>query len=298
MRRRLLFVVGCPRSGTTDFVRLINCHEKVLVGCERFLHWYSGFEDWSTAPDWNFLLNSFDTERFVNVQEGDTYFRHITDMVGWQKYGTTEPLRKFNQAAVVGDKAPIGIFYVGELFTIFPNSIFVTMFRENTSVCRSWDRRAADTDDVLWKREDDFEIGVRSWLDALEAAIRYKKMGYPIIDVFAPALYHRQAGVLERVFSCLGLDLDKGICDQYDAIYDNGLVDRKPEIPEEPEKEVIFRNFGRIYNIVSEFSSVNLSFGLEEAFWPGFIDEFHFQDDLYYKREQAALAASKGNQGG
>ena len=89
---KYLFVAGCPRSGTTALVKLLNSHYQIILGMERFKYVKK-----KITP------NHFTKTNFLALdkQETNIFGKH------WDNF-YEEIDRKFqnNKVEIIGDKYP------------------------------------------------------------------------------------------------------------------------------------------------------------------------------------------------
>ena len=185
--QRTLIVGGCPRSGTTALVRLLNCHPRVLIGDERY-YWL--FERGGLDE------RLFEPARFFDLREAD---RH------WEE--GREPLPEgagqavFADAAWVGDKYPPLWRAYGEIGACLPDARVVHVLRNPLSVAQSYEARADDASDA-WhfgtaRAIEDWNASVRGTLDAVARGLDVLVVSYEA--VFAPG------ADMQILFGALGL---------------------------------------------------------------------------------------------
>jgi hypothetical protein len=141
-----LFVVGCPRSGTTLLQRLLDAHPQLAVIDEtRWIdHWFS--ESKGVTPEGFatpvLVSNLLELPRFAQLRLGreelaalvdggrsvsyPTFVRGIFDL-----YGASQG------KALVGDKTPRYVRSIPMLHEFFPSAKFVHLIRDGRSTCLS-----------------------------------------------------------------------------------------------------------------------------------------------------------------
>jgi glycosyltransferase involved in cell wall biosynthesis len=155
-----LFIAGCPRSGTSAAVFLLNEHPQVALGFERFKHTRA-------------LLDPF---HFTPAQ----FFAPVlaeTDIRGELLYARLRARWSSGAVAVVGDKVPLYWRVLPELLERFPRGRLVLLVRELGDVAASFDRRARDPED-WWPAENDRTLAVRMWNEALQRARAAEQAGF------------------------------------------------------------------------------------------------------------------------
>jgi hypothetical protein len=146
-----LFVVGCPRSGTTLLRRMLGAHPRVAM--TRETHWIpklakrAGSKERVTAE---LLAELYAHPKFENlalprrdVERAAAGYRPYATFVAalFDRYGerTGKPL--------VGDKTPGYVRAIPLLHKLFPQTRFVHLIRDGRDVCLSalgWERKQAD----------------------------------------------------------------------------------------------------------------------------------------------------------
>ncbi len=205
-----VFIVGCPRSGTTLLQRMLDAHPDVAVAPETFFvrrFWQRRDEYGDLARDDAFarLLRDvtatpefaemgLDAEAFVReaMQEERTYaavFRRLLEQFGRRR-----------GARVVGEKTPNHVLYLPTLHELFPEARFIHVVRDARAVANSW-RSVPWTSGRRWR---DAEVWVEyvaagraaeSWLGEALYAVRFERL------VRAPeAVLRRLCRMLELAF--------------------------------------------------------------------------------------------------
>lgn len=161
-RPKHLFLMGCGRSGTTALATLLNGHERIALGIERYGNRFFRRE---------FLDPSlFERERFFDLQEGDTFY---SDMVAFNPRLYATLLERYDQATYRGDKIPLLYRFLPRLLDTFGEDCRVIfIFRNIIDVAASWEARADDPNDATW-RAGRTAKAVTEWYQAIEAALRH-----------------------------------------------------------------------------------------------------------------------------
>lgn len=143
-----MFVVGCPRSGTTLLQQMLSSHPDVAIAPEthyirRF--WLRRHEYGDLADDGQFARLIEDiaaTPEFAETQVDVDCFRHDA-WNGERSHAALFGLflRLFGSAqgaSLVGEKTPNHLLYMGTLRRFFPGARFVCMVRDPRAVVNSW----------------------------------------------------------------------------------------------------------------------------------------------------------------
>ena len=159
--RRQLFVCGTPRSGTTAVARLLNTHEDVVLGIERYK------TRLLLAEDNDVVEGLFSRERFFRYEPSDTNIDfnriYVNDMA--------RARRKFDDAAYIGDKVPRLYRRLDFLDARFPDCRIVYVLRDPLHVAMSWQARATAHDDS-WPPDNDYRQAVAEWNESATMALQ------------------------------------------------------------------------------------------------------------------------------
>ena len=137
--KELLFVGGCPRSGTTALTRLLNRHGDILLGNERF---YRVFERGELTP------GHFAKARFLRFEPGDTHDEPPgLDTGPHAHFAGAAAETRYDAARMIGDKYPPIFRSYGMVAERFDDTHIVYILRNPVSVAESYQARADDRSD-------------------------------------------------------------------------------------------------------------------------------------------------------
>ncbi len=118
--KKIIFIVGMPRSGTTLIEQIISSH-KLVYGAGELNHAHNFIENNFLENGFIFskkAINEFEEKEFVNFQE---YF-----------------LKKINSDKdIIIDKAPLNFKWIGFLLIAFPNCKIIHSIRNPMDICWS-----------------------------------------------------------------------------------------------------------------------------------------------------------------
>lgn len=148
MLKKPIFLVGCPRSGTTLLQQMLDAHPEVAIAPEtHFIHYF-----WQRQ------------ERYGDLNEDSNYKLLLTDItalpefsemgltqetfcrVAWQNqrsYGALlslllEQFARHRGVEIVGEKTPNHVLYLPQLQQFFPQARFIHLVRDPRAVVNSW----------------------------------------------------------------------------------------------------------------------------------------------------------------
>jgi hypothetical protein len=149
-----LLVTGTARSGTTALAELLNSHEEICVGIERFKFQY--------LRDGNFSADLLERERFFDFREEDTNLRPAV-RPHWQSvYDAIAD--KWDKARVIGDKVPDMAPVLDDYMAQNPDFKCIYILRNLKDVGLSWQARANRSRDS-WPAGKGFEAACESWAE-------------------------------------------------------------------------------------------------------------------------------------
>lgn len=204
MSPKNLFIVGCPRSGTTALGNIFARHPYVVMGIERYGH---------RAFPANFSLSPelFIRDRFLDIQAGDTFYNSFS--FAPEAYSAVEG--KFANAQWVGDKIPTLFRTLGQLFERFPTDTCVLfIFRNIFDVAASYRARLDDLSDN-WSK--DVSAAISDWSDAIRS-YRASENDDRVIPIIYEDFFKDDRQAL-GLFSRLGLEVTPEIRQDLERFY-------------------------------------------------------------------------------
>ncbi|MGF1591530.1 MAG: sulfotransferase [Pleurocapsa sp.] len=161
MSQEYLFICGCPRSGTTALVRLLNSHQSLAIGMERYKY-YANRKNIDKINS-----SSFNTDFFFNIKDDQTNIQ-------W-KYFYDELKDKYKfKVKYLGDKYPHYYRFYNQINKNLGKVKWIFIVRNVTSIAKSYNARAADANDS-WSEEANFIKAVDHWNESLIETWKYQK---------------------------------------------------------------------------------------------------------------------------
>jgi sulfotransferase family protein len=233
VRKRHLFVCGCPRSGTTALQLLLVSHPRIVLGAERY----------STLARKGKGLHPglFTKKRFFDIRPRDTFY----DAAKYRSYyDELEP--RFDDAAWVGDKAPWLFYSLGYINRTFPSAhIIVIVRRDPQHVASSFQVRARNGDDT-WASSRDYKLAVEQWNAAAERTLAFveKRSRRASITVVEYSELFGESADIDELFGCLDLEVTPDVRKAYDGALEtaNALNQRRQSALSEQEADYVRAN--------------------------------------------------------
>lgn len=148
MQKKRLFLSGTARAGTSALVNILNLHNHILMGQERY---FFKFQKDLIVP------GHFAKNRFLSMREGDTHEhgRLMGRQAGLERFGD-----RFDHAVYVGDKFPPLFRHLDYITATFPRARHIYILRNPLSVVESYEARFRDPEDN-WNL--DWRAGLAAW---------------------------------------------------------------------------------------------------------------------------------------
>ncbi|BBL77126.1 hypothetical protein MishRS11D_42240 (plasmid) [Methylomagnum ishizawai] len=172
-----LFILGCPRSGTTVTARILGSHPAIVLGIERYakLFFKHGLEP-----------ALFDKDRFFDIRPGDAIYQDFSFKAYTADAATLR--QRYDHARYIGDKIP-GLYRKPEALAGFPKAetLVIATLRNIWDVCLSYQARFYSTGKNKWDKTA--LQGVRDWNLSLRGIAAIQQAGYPLIIADYDRLY-------------------------------------------------------------------------------------------------------------
>jgi hypothetical protein len=216
LKRKFLFICGCPRSGTTALMSFLCRHPDIALGVERFQ---------MRARRHELSPSDFELMRFFDVRPGDTWYDSLEQFPS--HYDAMRP--KYASARYVGDKIPYLYYHLDFIASQFEGARILFLLRDIGEVALSYEARAGTPH---WSSKRNAAWAVKDWNDSLDAGLRWMRR-----DRFFVVLYEEfAAGTLNLHDLCGFLALPSG---SLDAAYQSTLAERKDRGPQHCPAEMV-----------------------------------------------------------
>jgi hypothetical protein len=213
-----VFLVGCPRSGTTLLQQMLDAHPDVAI-----------------APETHFIRRFWlRRKEYGDLNEDVTFARLLSDITGIPEFGEMGLSREYFQekawhgtrdypsllnllltefgslqnASIVGEKTPNHLLYIPALKQFFPTARFIHIIRDPRAVINSWRTVPWSTGSIV----GDAEV----WRRYMATARRYRPaMRNHIYTVRYENLVSTPQRTLVEICDFLNLPFDRAMLTYY-----------------------------------------------------------------------------------
>lgn len=212
--QRYLFVCGCPRSGTTALLWLLNSHPQIAIGVERF-------KKYAKPTNINKLNSScFKPEHFFNIKPGETNLNpnHKSWEKEWKPLYQSLQNKFFEKDLVVGDKYPHYYLFYDDINEKFDLIKWIFIIRDIHDVSMSYNSRSANLLD-RWPEDRNYIYAVSDWNESLEKTWQFLEKGAENLLICEyEKLFQFNPDYLNRVVDFLEVSPDLGMTEYYREI--------------------------------------------------------------------------------
>ena len=202
--KQLLFIFGCPRSGTTALWKLLSNHYEIALGLERY-----------ALNLWNSELTSrdYEAECFLNVQSEDTFYSSVDEMKKLIQSGELDDIEsKYPNATVIGDKIPLLFHRFEHMKSQFPDAKYIHIIRNPLDVCASFQRRFENAADTTWL-EGDWHNAIVARNSAIQET-EIAKAALQIYEVNFEEVFSDK-NIAKKLLHFIGVDWHQGFDDHW-----------------------------------------------------------------------------------
>lgn len=234
-QEKIIFIVGNSRSGTTMLLRCFNNHPKLMVLNE--LHFFEQL--WSTEDKGKLIsvddaidLNSklILTQRIGYQTHDQNYHQFDNESTQFiaslqtknltAEYVFTEMMKRevaLSGKSIVCEKTPQNVFYLKEIFELYPNAKVINMVRDPRAILLSqknkWNRRNLGASYMTKKEAFRLRINYhpitlsKLWNAAINAATNFKN-DKRLISIRFEDLLNQPEQTLQTICNHIEVDFD------------------------------------------------------------------------------------------
>jgi hypothetical protein len=233
-----VFIVGCPRSGTTLLQRMLDCHSQVAITPETHWipRWYEKKKDKGITPEglvtpkllrklrafprfWEWGIEPAEVEALIEPQGTVSYSRFISALFDRYGHKRGKPL--------VGDKTPGYARNLPVLHALWPEAKLVHLIRDGRDVClsvlswpraRSWNADEGAARFSTWAESP--VCATALWWDwhvrlAREAGLAFEPGVYA--ELRYEALVADPPGACRKLCTFMGIPYDEAMLRLYES---------------------------------------------------------------------------------
>jgi hypothetical protein len=211
---RHAFVIGCSRSGTTAITNLLNEHDEIVIGMERFKHEYPSSPVFRPGPEW------FEEERFFRFHPSETNITPAASPRWAAVYKRAASKFERRTIRVIGDKVLAHARILRNMAASFPDARYMFIFRDLARVTSSYCIRAANPKDVNWPETKTHRSALLDWTGAFEAALGLMDSVGPerVLPVQYERLFSGDIDTFRSLFEFLGFDVTSELVESFRAL--------------------------------------------------------------------------------
>jgi len=144
--QRPIFIIGCPRSGTSLLSSILNRHSKVCVTPE--LHYFgknelltNGINNTDQAIN---LYNSLANKKLIGICKDDILQElrnnHHQEFEKDTFIAICNAYKKRKRKTIWIEKTPDNVRFIGKILSLFPNALFIYIIRDGRDVALSLEK--------------------------------------------------------------------------------------------------------------------------------------------------------------
>lgn len=231
--KRIVFLVGGPRSGTTWLQLLLSRSPRIATANET--HLFTAYTP-SLFSAWEHHQQNVRRLGLHNLMREDEYFALVEYFVCAVMARIAE--RNF-RADIILEKTPDHVLYWQSILKIFPEALFLHVVRDPRSVVGSLCAAGAGWG-AQWASREVLE-NCETWIKYVKKSQGLKAASNNFLQVRYEDLWQHGEETLLSVFSWLGVDISPQECSQYlsecniDNLRNNRLTGAPWDLTKEPK---------------------------------------------------------------
>ena len=243
-----VFLVGCPRSGTTLLQRMVNAHPQVAITPES--HWIPRLikKPWALNPDGSvsnkLIRRMIEHPKFARLEISGDEVHGLApkDTPVTYSWLVTQVLDRYGAAqgkALVGDKTPEYVREIAQLHALWPHARFVHLIRDGRDVAMSmleWQKVDPKPGQFATWPEDPVSTAAWWWRHNVRLGREAGKALGPRLywELRYEALVAQPREQSEALFRFLELPFDESVLQFHAGKSDPGLEKKRAGLPVTP----------------------------------------------------------------
>lgn len=211
-----IFLVGCPRSGTTLLQQMLDAHPDIAI-----------------APETHFIRSFFLSDQYGDLNDDYNYKQLVKSIVDIPEFTEMEldseefvadsqtlersykslfwllleQFRQRRRVRIVGEKTPNHLLYMQTLQEFFPKACFIHIIRDPRAVVSSWKKVPWTTGSV--------EGDARVWRRYMATARKSPPANGAIFSLHYESLVTEPEECLKSICNFLGIHFDRAMLRYY-----------------------------------------------------------------------------------
>lgn len=226
-----IFLVGCPRSGTTLLQQMLNAHAQIAI-----------------APETHFMRLFWEKSRFYgNLSDDQNYNQLISEIVAlpefsemglevdnfreaaWninRDYGSLfdlllEKFAELKKTQIVGEKTPHHLRYIEPIYDFFPKALFINIVRDPRAVINSWRKVSWSSGNII----DD----TRVWQEDMSIINNLpRQIQQSLLTIYYEKLVLESESTLKQICNFIGVEFQPEMLNFYEKNSQLVNVEREP----------------------------------------------------------------------
>ena len=199
----LLFIGGCPRTGTTALQEYLNVHPQLMIGRERY--------KWT--PPASITRDDFEIDALLEFDPEMERYRTETRLKHMKRIIADKEVTELRW---VGDKYPGYLEHLSEMSQNNPGAKFMVTHRDVTPVVNSYVGRSKNPDDSWLGGRDVLDLAIRTWnrsVRQLHDALLTPQLD--ILPVPYESFFASPEEWLDRIGRFLAIDMPSEVGDEW-----------------------------------------------------------------------------------
>lgn len=185
-----IFIIGCPRSGTTLLGLMLDSHPSISIAHEagifHFLYHHSGKQRWKFSSTVDRKIFFEKLEHNSNLQEAfgqDVICTATRELQAAERL--TEKLiidslfaayLRESGKTIWGEKTPTYYYHISDILSLYPQAAIICIIRDPRAVFASMKRYARYKEGQMghWWMTENLDEASMLWLDSYESAMKWK----------------------------------------------------------------------------------------------------------------------------
>ncbi|MEL7354083.1 MAG: sulfotransferase [Cyanobacteria bacterium J06560_5] len=299
-----IFLVGCPRSGTTLLQQILDAHPDIAVAPET--HFVRRF--WLEQAQYGDLLKDENYRAVIRAIAQTAEFSEMGlsaehyELEAWRKprnYATLltlllEQFRQKHGVCIVGEKTPNHLLYMQILQTLFPQAKFIHIIRDARAVVNSWRTVPWSTGNVTGD--------AKVWQRYMDTARRLPPAEGSMMTLHYENLVMTPKDCAQKICNFLSIEFDASMLNYHTKKSDRVNLEREPwkrnatkpldaQSLTKWEKQLSVNEIARV-EVVAKSELLQLGYTLRASRWQSVIAKAQIRIDAVINQTKHSIKTS------